>query len=247
MDSGEWWLPLVERLAALEITKGCKTEPLSYCPNKPVTRAQMATFLVRAFDLEAAESAGFVDVDEGSVHRANIDALAAAGVTASCNDEPLSYCPNKPVTRAQMATFLARALGLIEVPTSALEEATSTTPEPAEPPLPATAFQAVSAGWSHTCGLRVSGAIVCWGDNTSRAADAPDDSYSGVGAGAWHSCGLRTKGTVTCWGDNRYGQTDEPGGTFSAVSVGVGIRAGCAPTALSHAGDPTTVGGTTST
>ena len=70
----------------------------------------MATFLVRAFDLEEAPSAGFVDTEE-SVHSANIDALAAAGITAGCKTDPLSYCPDKPVTRAQMATFLHRAIG----------------------------------------------------------------------------------------------------------------------------------------
>ena len=116
VDAGEWWLPYVERLAALEITKGCRTEPLSYCPERPVNRAQMASFLVRAFDLEAAGPAGFGDVNENSVHKANIDALAAARVTVGCRTEPLSYCPDRPVTRAQMATFLARALGLVEVP-----------------------------------------------------------------------------------------------------------------------------------
>ena len=110
VDDGEWWLAHVERLAELEVTKGCKTEPLRFCPDQSVTRAQMAAFLVRAFDLEAAEPAGFTDT-AGNTHEANIDALAAAGVTAGCKTEPLSYCPSKSVTRAQMATFLARALG----------------------------------------------------------------------------------------------------------------------------------------
>ena len=58
VESDEWWLAHVERLAELEVTKGCKTEPLRFCPDQLVTRAQMATFLVRAFDLEAAEPAG---------------------------------------------------------------------------------------------------------------------------------------------------------------------------------------------
>ena len=47
-----------------------------FCPGAPVTREQMATFLVRALDLPAG-SASFVDV--GGVHEANIGALAAAG------------------------------------------------------------------------------------------------------------------------------------------------------------------------
>ena len=116
VESDEWWLAHVQRLAELEVTKGCKTEPLRFCPDRAVTRAQMATFLVRAFDLEAAEPASFTDTS-GNTHETNIDALAAARVTAGCKTDPLRYCPAKSVTRAQMATFLARALGLVEVPT----------------------------------------------------------------------------------------------------------------------------------
>ena len=112
VDPDAWWVSYVERLADLGVTEGCRTGPLRYCPDSPVTRAQMATFLVRAFGLEAAPSAGFADT-EGNTHAASIDALAAAGVTAGCETDPLRYCPDSPVTRAQMATFLVRALNLI--------------------------------------------------------------------------------------------------------------------------------------
>ncbi|MDE0169778.1 MAG: S-layer homology domain-containing protein [bacterium] len=115
VDPDAWWVSYVERLADLGVTAGCKTDPLRYCPDKAVTRAQMATFLVRALDLDAAPSAGFTDT-AGNTHEANIDALAAAGVTAGCRTDPLRYCPDKAVTRAQMATFLVRALDLMPEP-----------------------------------------------------------------------------------------------------------------------------------
>ena len=38
----------INRLAAAEITAGCETEPLRYCPDKPVTRAHMSVFIHRA-------------------------------------------------------------------------------------------------------------------------------------------------------------------------------------------------------
>ena len=70
----------------------------------------MASFLVRAFQLPPAQTpAGFADT-ENNTHTANIDALAAAGITVGCATDPLRYCPNQAVTRAQMATFLNRAL-----------------------------------------------------------------------------------------------------------------------------------------
>ena len=109
VDESEWWAPYVERFADLGVTDGCATEPARFCPTETVTRARMASFLVRAFDLPGAPSAGFADV-EGGVHAANIDALAASGVTSGCRTQPLRYCPSRDTTRAQMATFLSRAL-----------------------------------------------------------------------------------------------------------------------------------------
>ena len=109
VPAGRWWVGHVELLAQLGITAGCGTDPPRYCPERPVTRAEMATFLTRAFNLQPGQPAGFADVDEGSSHAAGINAIAAAGVTAGCSTEPLHYCPERPVTRAEMATFLARA------------------------------------------------------------------------------------------------------------------------------------------
>ena len=101
----------IEALYAAHITTGCTQDPLAYCPSNPVTRAQMATFLARALDLEAPpQPAGFGDVDPSSAHAANIEALYAAQITTGCTQDPLAYCPSRPVTRAQMAAFLHRAL-----------------------------------------------------------------------------------------------------------------------------------------
>ena len=104
----------IDALFDAGITRGCSAvgEPLRYCPNNPVTRAQMASFLTRAFKLPAADPAGFADVDPNNSHAAAINALAAAGITTGCSQNPLQYCPNQPVTRAQMASFLTRALNL---------------------------------------------------------------------------------------------------------------------------------------
>ena len=201
VDADQFWAPYVERLAELEITVGCRREPLRYCPDTSVNRGQMATFLVRAFDLEPAGPAGFVDT-EGSTHEANIDALAAAGITVGCTRDPLQFCTGDPVRRSQMATFLARALGLVETP--------STTP----------IYSTVSMGNRHLCGLLLDGTIHCQGRNSSGQANAPDGVFSAVSAGVSHTCGLRTDGTIECWGLNDYGQADAPQGTFISVSAG---------------------------
>ena len=110
MDAGVWWVSYVERFDDLGITVGCDAgPPRRYCPHDFVTRAQMATFLARAFDLASGGvEAGFADVS-GGVHAPRIDALAAAGITAGCAVEPRRYCPDDFVTRGQMATLLKRA------------------------------------------------------------------------------------------------------------------------------------------
>jgi hypothetical protein len=71
----------------------------------------MAAFLVRALGLTDSGSVDFTD-DNGSVFEANIEMLAAAGITKGCNP-PVNdrFCPNDYVTRGQMAAFLQRALG----------------------------------------------------------------------------------------------------------------------------------------
>ena len=141
VDAGDRWLAHIERLAELEVTKGCLVDPLRFCPDRSVNRAEMATFLTRALDLPTAVPAGFADT-AGNFHAADIDALAAARITAGCQRDPLRYCPGKPVTRAEMATFLARALGLVPKPEP-----------PAEPPpLPGEGVHVTAARANWTSG-----------------------------------------------------------------------------------------------
>jgi hypothetical protein len=60
----------------------------------------------------APTSGRFID-DDGSVFEADIERLAAAGITKGCNPPSNDrYCPNDSVTRGQMAAFLTRALDL---------------------------------------------------------------------------------------------------------------------------------------
>lgn len=95
----------INRLRAAGITYGCSAT--KFCPDGLVTRAQMASFLTRAFDLSTTARDYFVD-DEGNRHEDAINRLRAAGITSGC--APDRYCPAGSVTRGQMAAFLHRAL-----------------------------------------------------------------------------------------------------------------------------------------
>ena len=103
----------IEWLSGADVTRGCNPPDNDlFCPDDPVTRGQMAAFLVRALDLRTTGTDFFGD-DDRSVFEADINRLANADVTRGCNpptnDE---FCPDEPVTRGQMASFLARALDL---------------------------------------------------------------------------------------------------------------------------------------
>ena len=104
-----FWPPFIERLAELEVTEGCG-DGTNFCPFDPVTRAQMAVFLTRAFDLPDGPDPGFSDVPAGAWYEDQVAALAASGITRGCATNPDRYCPEQSTTRAQMAAFLSRAL-----------------------------------------------------------------------------------------------------------------------------------------
>ncbi|HDH03877.1 MAG TPA: hypothetical protein ENH15_06505 [Actinobacteria bacterium] len=90
------------------ITLGCDAAGLYYCPDDSVSRAQMASFIDRAFDL-ADTSEDFFDDDSGNVHEAAINRVAAANITVGCNAAGDSFCPGASVSRGQMASFIERA------------------------------------------------------------------------------------------------------------------------------------------
>jgi Immunoglobulin-like domain of bacterial spore germination/Sporulation and spore germination/S-layer homology domain len=113
-------------LAELGVARGCNPpDNDEFCPNEDMTRGQMAAMLTRAFGYSDADPSDdrFTD-DDGSVFEGDIEALASAGVTVGCNPpDNDEFCPNESVTRAQMALFLSRALGLAELPPPSVDEA----------------------------------------------------------------------------------------------------------------------------
>ena len=201
VDAESWWAPFVERMFEVEITRGCSSVAgPRYCPDDSVTRAQMAVFLTRAFELPEAPDAGFGDIGD-SFARQQINALASAGITGGCGGDSPSYCPDDVVTRGQMAVLPARALGLIERPDSVR-------------------FIAVDAGFQHTCAVRADNTAACWGRNDHGKTEVPEGRFTDIASGVNHSCGLRNDKTIMCWGDNYSHQTEAPEGTFNSLSAG---------------------------
>lgn len=101
----------IEQLRSDGITVGCGAG--IYCPNDPVTRAQMAIFIERAlgnFTPPLALGQRFTDVASGHFAYVFVEDMAARAITVGCATG--LYCPDDPVTRGQMAAFLVRGFGL---------------------------------------------------------------------------------------------------------------------------------------
>ncbi|MPZ52597.1 MAG: hypothetical protein GEU79_07675 [Acidimicrobiia bacterium] len=132
----------ISALAAACITLGCNPpDNTLFCPDNPVTRGQMAAFLVRGLHLDAGS--GSFDDTAGHVFEDDISALAAVRITLGCNppDNTL-FCPDNPVTRAQMAAFLHRGLEDDPPPTTTTTTTpptTTTAPTTTTPPTTTTA------------------------------------------------------------------------------------------------------------
>jgi Subtilase family/S-layer homology domain len=94
----------INRLTAAGLTGGCGGG--KYCPGRAVRRGALATALATALRLPATGTDFFTD-DGNSPHEANINRIAAAGITSGCAAH--RYCPDGTVTRELAAVFLRRA------------------------------------------------------------------------------------------------------------------------------------------
>jgi hypothetical protein len=103
----------IEQLSAEGITGGCGGG--NYCPDNPVTRQQMAVFLLKAkYGSAYAPPACmgiFADVACPSQFADWIEDLSNQGITGGCGGG--NYCPTSANTRGQMAVFLVKTFGLL--------------------------------------------------------------------------------------------------------------------------------------
>ena len=111
---GAFAVDWIERLYAEGITGGCGGS--NYCPSNPVTRAQMAVFLLKGQHGSAyvppACAGLFGDVPCPAGFAVDwIEQLSNEGITGGCGGG--NYCPDASVTRGQMAVFLTKTFGLL--------------------------------------------------------------------------------------------------------------------------------------
>ena len=102
--------PWIEELARRGVVGGCGGG--NYCPGDPVTREQMAVYVVRVLNIvpPACTTPMFADVPASNSYCPWIEELARRGVVSGCGGG--NYCPAAAVTREQMSVFLAVGFNL---------------------------------------------------------------------------------------------------------------------------------------
>jgi hypothetical protein len=158
----------VTTLIRNRVTAGCGGN--SYCPDNPVTRGQMAVFMLKSrygfrYPPPPPE-VFFTDVPNTHPYAAWIDAIFRMGITAGCAgtatclmpNGSTQYCPDSSITRDQMAVFLLRTqhyTGLSYQPPPCASQGISIpdvtcTPTPA--PFADWIYEVVKKGYMPTCG-----------------------------------------------------------------------------------------------
>ncbi len=112
----QWAAAWIEEIYRRGITTGCAANPLRYCPDNQVINAEMAAFLLRSkegtsYVPPACTGAGpFLDVNCAYWDAAQIAEVSRRGIMTGCGGG--NFCPGNPLTRAQMAGYLARTFDI---------------------------------------------------------------------------------------------------------------------------------------
>lgn len=106
----------IEALAAAGVIRGCQIDPPLFCPERPITRAEVAALLMSAVDLEVpdGDETAFDDVPRDAWYAPAVEALRRACIASGCRVDPPAFCPEREATRAELAVMIARAFELAD-------------------------------------------------------------------------------------------------------------------------------------
>ncbi len=156
----------IQELSALGITSGCGGG--SFCPDDPITREQMAVFIIKArygatTNFPYSPTPHFTDVPVGAFAFSYIQRMDQDGITSGCTTT--TYCPDDDVSRAEMAVFIMRGMFNEQMP-------------PGDPVLTAQPLGCeISSGESTSCQLSVANATF---DNTTQLSASGGLTFSSV-------------------------------------------------------------------
>ena len=110
-DDGTLFEDDINALTAVGIGFGCSD--VDYCSDVPLLREELAELFVRTFGYDNPDAVDFFVDDDGNRFEESINKLANYGITLGCNPpDNTNFCPERSLTRAEMASFFVRALEL---------------------------------------------------------------------------------------------------------------------------------------
>lgn len=107
VPAGRFYTEAVQWMTDEGITTG--VTPTRFAPHRLVTRNELAVFLYRALGSPAAGTGPFIDVDSGDFFAEAVTWMGEREITHGVT--PTTFAPGRPVTRAEVATFLYRLPG----------------------------------------------------------------------------------------------------------------------------------------
>jgi hypothetical protein len=110
-----WAFAHIEKLFEQDYIAGCSAEPLNFCPNEIMSRAESAVFVERGIHGAGylptqPQVAVFEDVPLWEWFSKWADGLWRDGYTAGCGTDPAIFCPQFDHTRAEATVFFERML-----------------------------------------------------------------------------------------------------------------------------------------
>jgi len=117
VPSDHWAFDYINALYNAGYVAGCSADPLLYCPDNILTRAESAVFVLRGQygaipnpPYLPPATPTFADVDPTFWGYGWIESLWTDGFTAGCGTDPLIYCPLQQHTRAEGSVFFLRVM-----------------------------------------------------------------------------------------------------------------------------------------
>jgi hypothetical protein len=110
-----WAYAYIKDLFETRYISGCSSEPLSYCPESGMSRAESAVFVERGiwgggYMPPDPEVQNFADVTLDEWYAKWAGAMWADGYTEGCGTDVMIFCPVQAHTRAEATVFFERML-----------------------------------------------------------------------------------------------------------------------------------------
>ena len=229
IEAGDYGADYIRCMRALRLSRGRGDG--SYGAGLELTRAQMASFLVRLWQdvlgkgCPQGVETPFVDV-AGNTHEQSIDCLYGLDITMGTT--AVTYGPAEKLKASQISLFLVRiyekAGNSCDVPGDGLDRAVACLAALRAIPslVEGSSFATVTRDQMAVYMIGLWHNMVGRGLPPQPPRKPAEGTYTAVSAGSYLSCGLLSDGTVECWGDDEHGQLGVPDGVFSTVSAGGG-------------------------